>query len=87
MLGSKCLTTYSLSPLVEINKLNQLDVKLSFFKDLQYFASEEERAEIKKGKKGAKKKELLKISELPSFARVCFNVIMVEENSLRDRVR
>lgn len=32
-------------------------------------------------KTSTKKKEPLKISELPSFARVCFNVIMLEEVS------
>lgn len=37
----------------------------------------------KSGKKLTK--ELLKVSELPSFARLCINVIMIEENFIGGR--
>ena len=64
----------------------KLDIKMSFFK--QQPRKRDTSSKLTQSKKGGKrgKKELLKINELPSFARLCLNVIMVEETLIAGRV-
>ncbi len=80
------LSTSSLSPMINFFDKKTLEIKMSFFKQQPRHRDKTSKQTSNKKGTNRAKKELLKINELPSFARLCLNVIMVEDTLISGRV-